>query len=150
MASRARQLVAPLYLLACLVAGGSAQGVWANMVLQLAGIVIIAWASATRAEQPMVPAARQLLMLGMVAVLVILLQLVPLPSSLWPHLGGREPIARGFSVLGVATPAIPLSLAPYDTLDSLLSLIPPLAMFAAIVRLKAYRVAWLTAALLAG
>jgi O-antigen ligase len=47
-------------------------------------------------------------------------------------------------------PAQPLSLTPYGSLNSLLGLIPPLAMFCAIVRLKLYRTGWLATALLAG
>ena len=45
MASRAREAAAPVYLFACLLLGGSAQGLWANMLLQLLGIGLIAWAA---------------------------------------------------------------------------------------------------------
>ena len=45
MSSRFREGLAPAYLLLCLVLGGSAQGIWANMVLQLLGIGVIAWAA---------------------------------------------------------------------------------------------------------
>src|SRR5256885_8298948 len=150
MASRLREGVAPAYLFLCLVLGGSAQGIWANMVLQLLGIGILAWAVLAPAEEPLFPPARQLLILSLLAVALVAVQLVPLPASLWPHLAGREPIANGFRILGVPTPAQPLSLTPYGSLDSLLGLIPPLAMFCAIVRLKLYRTGWLATALLAG
>ncbi|GAA3890136.1 O-antigen ligase [Sphingomonas limnosediminicola] len=150
MGSRAREAVAPLYLLACLIAGGSAQGAWANMVLQLVGIAILAWAAVAHVDQPLIPAARQLLILTAITVAVILVQLVPLPPSIWMNMGGRAPIAAGFRTLGLAPPAMPVSLTPYGSVSSLLALIPPLAMFAAIVRLKAYRTRWLTAALLLG
>src|SRR5581483_8764729 len=46
--SAARSLIAPLYLFGCLILGGSAQGIWQNMVLQLAGVSIVAWALAGR------------------------------------------------------------------------------------------------------
>jgi O-antigen ligase len=150
MASRLREGTAPAYLFLCLILGGSAQGIWANMVLQLLGIGILAWAALAPAEEPLFPPARQLLILALLAVALVALQLVPLPPSLWPHLAGREPIANGFRILGVPTPAQPLSLTPYESLNSLLGLIPPLAMFCGIVRLKAYRTGWLTTALLAG
>ncbi len=120
------------------------------MALQLAGLAILAWAAADRSNRTMPAAARQLFILAAVAVAVVALQLVPLPASVWTHLGGREDVARGFEVLGLATPSLPASLTPYASLDLLLALIPPLAMFAAIVRLRAYRAAWLTAALLLG
>jgi O-antigen ligase len=143
--------VAPLYLLLCLILGGSAQGIWGNMVLQLAGIGILAWAALAPAEEEtLLPPARQLLILAAIAVGIVAIQLLPLPPSIWPHLAGRATIADGYRILGVALPALPLSLTPYGSIDSLLGLIPPLALFGAIVRLKAYRPAWLAAALLAG
>ena len=150
MVSRARVIVAPAYLLACLVLGGSAQGVWANMVLQLAGVGILAWAAIDSSDEPLAPAARQLLLLAMVAIALIALQLVPLPGSLWSHLGPRARIAADFGALGLGTPAQPLSLTPALSLDSLLGIIPPLALFCAMVRLRAYRPQWLAIALVAG
>ena len=150
MASWLREGVAPAYLFLCLVLGGSAQGIWANMVLQLLGIGLLAWAALAPAKEPPLPPARQLLILALLAIGLVALQLVPLPASLWPHFAGREPIANGFRILGVPTPAQPLSLTPYGSIDSLLGLIPPLALFCAIVRLKAYRTGWLATALLAG
>lgn len=150
MPSRAREGVAPLYLLLCLILGGSAQGIWANMVLQLIGIGLLAWAAATRADEPMVAPAWQLLAIALAGIAWVALQLVPLPASLWPHLGGREAFASDYRVLGVETPALPLSLTPHRSLNSVLGMIPPLAMFCAMVRLRAYRPSWLAVALLAG
>lgn len=148
MPSRVREGVAPGYLFLCLIAGGSAQGVWANMVLQLIGVAMIAWAAiASRGvERP----ARALLMIVLAGLALIVLQLVPLPPTIWPHLGGREALASGYAVLGMPTPTLPVSLAPYDTLRALLGLIPPIAMVSVMLRLKAYRPAWLALALLAG
>ena len=60
MASRLRDAAAPLYLFACLLAGGSAQGIWQNMVLQLLGIGILAGAAASEGEKPLARPARQL------------------------------------------------------------------------------------------
>jgi O-antigen ligase len=150
MVRRARHAVAPLYLFACLILGGSAQGIWANMVLQLLGVGILAWAAMTPAKKPVLPAARQLLILTAIGVAVVALQLVPVPASIWPHLAGRERIADGYRILGTGIPPLPISLTPYKSLDSLLGLIPPLALYCAIVRLKAYRTNWLVGALLAG
>jgi O-antigen ligase len=150
MGRRLREAVAPLYLVLCLILGGSAQGIWANMALQLLGIAILAWVALAPGEEPLLSPARQLLILAAVAIAVVALQLVPLPASIWPQLAGRGPIADGYRILGVSTPALPLSLTPYASIDSLLGLIPPLALFCAIVRLQASRPAWLATALLAG
>lgn len=148
--NRARVSVAPIYLFSCLVLGGSAQGVWANMILQLVGLAIIAWAALERGDEPLAPQARLLLLLVAVAVAVVALQLVPLPASLWAHLGPRSRMASEFHLLGIATPAEPLSLTPGRTLDSLFGIIPPLALLCAMLRLKAYRRHWVAAALIAG
>ena len=149
MASRAREAVAPAYLFLCLVAGGSAQGLWANMLLQLLGVAIIAWAAMSGGSQP-APPARGLFLIVIAALVLIAIQLVPLPASVWPHLGGREGIASGYKVLGIATPPLPISLGPYDSLQALLTLVPPVAMLCAMLRLHAYRPSWLALALLGG
>jgi O-antigen ligase len=150
MHSRARQAVAPVYLLSCLILGGSAQGIWQNMVLQLAGIAIIGWAAAARAEEPLVAPARQLLLIAILGIAVVALELIPLPLSIWSHLGPRSALAGQYSIVGLHPRALPLSLSPYDSLNSLLGVIPPIAMFCAVVRLKAYRPLSLALALLAG
>ncbi len=142
-----KSLVAPIYLLACLIFGGSAQGVLQNMLLQLAGLGIIAWVSV--AGEPLPRSARLLLLILIAALVVVTLQLIPLPPSLWAN-GPRERIAEGYAILGRPAPWLPMSLAPYRTLDSLLGLIPPLAVFCAILRLGAFRASWLAAALLTG
>ena len=149
MASRAREAAAPLYLLLCLLFGGSVQGIWANMLLQLFGIGLLAWAALARAGDPLDRTQKSLLIVILLALLVVLLQLVPLPPAVWEKLGGREPIAEGFRLLGIAESWQPLSLAPYDTLATMFVLIPPLALLAAAWRLGT-RKSWLVLALLAG
>ncbi len=144
-----KSAVAPLYLFACLLLGGSAQGAWQNMALQLAGIVLIAWVAMARSEEQMPRTARILLWLAIAAILVVLIQLVPIPAALWAH-GPRTRVAQDLALLGNPPPALPLSLAPYDSLTTLFCIIPPLAIFCVIVRLRAYRPSWLAVALIAG
>jgi O-antigen ligase len=150
MGSHVRFAVAPGYLLLCLILGGSVQAVWGNMLLQLIGVGLIAWAAAAPAKEPLIHPARQLLWIAILGLAVVLLQLVPLPGSLWPSLGGRAGIAEGYRLLGLPAPSLPISLAPYASLATLLTLIPPIALFCAVVRLKAYRASWLAVALLGG
>jgi O-antigen ligase len=149
LASPARSAVAPAYLFACLLLGGSVQGIWQNALLQLAGIVIIAWAATTGVSQPMPRSAKALLLLAMFAIAVVALQLVPLPPSVWAH-GNRARIAQGYMLLGMQLPALPLSLTPGQSLSTLLCIIPPLALFCAMARLSADRPVWLAGALVAG
>ena len=150
MASRVREAAAPVYLFACLLLGGSAQGIWANMLLQLLGIGLIAWAALSPAEQAASRSARQIFVLAMLVLGLIALQLVPLPASVWQHLPGREPIAAGYRLLGIETPAMPLSLTPYATLAAFLTSIPAIAMLCFLIRVGPSRPAWLVVALLLG
>ena len=50
------------------------------------GIAIIAWAAVAPAEEPLVQPARQLLWIALVGLVIVALQLVPLPPSVWSHL----------------------------------------------------------------
>ena len=150
MLSRGRVMVAPTYLFACLVLGGSAQGIWQNMILQLLGLAIIAWAALDRSDERLPAAASQLLLLALLAVAIVAMQTIPLPPLLWTHSGPRKLLADGYRTLGLAIPWQPLSLTPAASLDTLLKMIPPLALFCAMVRLKAYRPRWLVVALVAG
>jgi O-antigen ligase len=148
--ARPRQLVAPLYLFACLLLGGSVQGIWSNMLLQVAGVLIIAWAAAVGPIEPLSRPARQLLWIAAAGLAVIALQLIPLPAPLWAHLGGRAAIGDGYHVLGIGIPALPVSLAPFESVATLMTAIPALAVLCALLVLKAYRPLWLALALIAG
>lgn len=129
-----RKAAAPSYLALCLLLGGSGQGIWANMLLQLLGLALIAWA-AFAANPQLEREQRQLFWLAAGAFALVLLQLVPLPPSIWGHAGPRRIVAEGYEILGMAPPWLPLSLAPYDSLSSVLSLIPALAMLSATLKL---------------
>src|SRR6185369_4200845 len=149
MASRLREGVAPIYLLACLLLGGSGQGIWANMVLQLLGLALIGWAALVTAPAPVPREERQLFWLVLLALTIVLVELIPLPPGVWEHLGPRAMIAEGYRILGMAAPSLPLSVAPYDSISSLLSVIPPLATLAALLRIGC-RPLMLALALVAG
>jgi len=145
--SPAKSAVAPIYLLACLILGGSAQGIWQNMLLQLAGLGIIAWSAATTADEALPKSSRSLLLILLLGLVVVAFQLIPLPpfsTSL------RSRIADDYALLGQPVPWLPISLTPYATLSSVLGVIPPLAVGCAILRLGAFRASWLAAALLGG
>ena len=141
--------VAPLYLFFCILLGGSTQGVWGNAALQLAAILMIGWwvIDSTRSKLP--ANVRPLAWLLGVGVLLSLLQLIPLPPSLWTSLPGREIVADGRSMLGLDAGWSSISLAPYDTMATMLYLLPPVALFLAIVQGQAKNSAWLTLALIA-
>lgn len=139
-----RLAVIPAYLLLCLLFGGaSAAGYWANMVLQLLAIPIIAWAVLVQRGTPMPAPGRQLLVGLILLLLLFVLQLVPLPPSLWTGFPGRQPIAEGFQLLKLPLPWAPISLAPYATISSALWLLPAVAILLGIIRIGAFKTSWL-------
>lgn len=149
MSERLRWAVAPFYLLLCLLLGGSAQGMWGNAILQSIAIAFIAWALIDPPEQPLGPTVRTLLWLAGGALLLIVIHLIPLPAQLWTRLPGRELVADGFGLLGMAIPAMPLTLDSSGTVVTALAMLPALGMLAAMIRFPP-PTAWLAAALIAG
>jgi O-antigen ligase len=144
MIGRARPAVIPAYVGLCLVLGGSsAAGILANLLLQLVAIPIICWAIAFNKAKQSTSAERQLVGICGLAIVAILIQLVPLPPTLWTAFPGREQIAEGYALLGQPLPWASISLAPHDTLYAGLSLLPPLAVVLGMVRLRAYDASWL-------
>jgi len=150
MIARLRASVAPAYIFLCLLIGGSAQGIWGNAILRLLAIGIIAWALVERRDQPLPRNLRQLLIIIGLGLALCLIQFVPVPSALWTALPGRGMVANGFQLLGLQPGAMPISLAPTDSLATLLALLPPLGMLAAMIGLRGYSFNWLASALIAG
>lgn len=134
--TKAREAILPFYLFLCLLMGGSTQGIWANALLQLLAIAILAWSALTRDPQALPRAGRQLLTIAGGLALLFVAQLVPLPPALWTALPGREFLASGFNLLGLPLPWLPLSLSPYDTVTTATTLLPPFALLAGMLRLR--------------
>ena len=130
MTRKIRNLVAPAFLLLCIVLGGSVQGVWSNFALQLLGLLILVWTVARLQELRRFARFPFILLLG--ALLIIGAQLIPLPPMLWTKLPGHAGIAEGYELLRMPLPWLPISEAPYEGVSTGFALIPPLAMFAAV------------------
>ncbi|HEX8442029.1 MAG TPA: O-antigen ligase family protein [Allosphingosinicella sp.] len=144
MSHNLRLAAAPVYLLLCLLLGGaSAAGIWANLLLQLVGLALIAWSLSAQRRTPIDTPARQLIALVVLMLLVVVVQLVPMPPSLWTELGGRERIAAGYRLLGEPLPWLPISLSAGSTLAAGLWLIPAVAMLLLVAKLGAFRLTWL-------
>jgi O-antigen ligase len=73
--------------------------------------------------------------LGLFAA-TIAIQLIPLPPAVWTNLPGRAELARAAVGAGLLLSWRPISLTPDLTLNSLLSLVPPLAALIAVAGLK--------------
>jgi O-antigen ligase len=139
-----RLSLVPIYLVLCLIFGGaSAAGFWGNLFLQLLGLALIFWSLVVQRRTPIGTPGRQLLALLLLLLAVALLQLVPLPPSIWTKLPGRDAIVRGYELLGQALPWLPISLAPHKTLSSILWLLPAVATLVGIVKLGAFKATWI-------
>lgn len=149
MMRRTRDLVLPLYLLLCLVLGGSAQGNWTNMALQLMAIGIITWTAIGSDRQKSADVSKIIAVVGGIAGILIVSQLLPLPPAVWTNLPGRELLIQGYATLGYQLPWLPVSLTPFETVAAALSLLPPTAIFLAILR-TSQKESWLVASLLFG
>lgn len=144
-----RRSIAPLYLLLCLLLGGaSAAGFIANLALQWLALPLLGWALLAHGRDPGEPATRSLMVLALALAAFMIIQLIPLPPSLWTLLPGRRATADGFAMLGQPAPWLPLSLAPENALASLLWLLPAFAVLVAMLRLGAFRASWLATAVL--
>lgn len=123
-----QNLIATLLVLAAIVlGGGGTPAPVPEMILQvLALLLLTAWAFSGRAPLPQAsPLAWALA--GLVVALP-LIQLIPLPSSFWSAMAGRETERASLALVGADTTWQPWSVAPARTLASLLALIVPLLM----------------------
>lgn len=130
----------PSYLGLCLIFGGAASaGVVANALLELLAILILLAAllqnrQSDEPSQKLNTAERGLALMTVLAVCLPLLQLIPLPASLWQILPGRSEIAAGDQLIGMTGVQRSLSFQPGATIASLLGLLPPVAILALTLR----------------
>jgi O-antigen ligase len=125
-----------VFLLLCILLGGSAQGVWGNLALQLLGIALLAYAAMSSRPDNSTTSTRLLFILLLLGLLAVLVQLVPLPPGLWTILPGRAPIAAGVKSLGYPLPWMPISLTPFASVMTLATAIPAIAALAAVAFLR--------------
>lgn len=79
-------------------------------------------------KTPTATPARLVLYLLIATILIVALQLIPLPPALWQSLPGRAALAGAAPVAGIAQPWRPLTMAPWATINALSSLVVPLAV----------------------
>ena len=140
----------PAYMLLCLVAGGSAQGVWANFALQLLALAMLAALALSNDRGGQPAALGGLPRIGIAFLALVLVELIPLPPALWDALPGRAFIADGFDLLHLTRPWMAWSLAPVASIATLFPLLVPLAVVAAVLRRRAVRPYLLIAAMVLG
>lgn len=121
-------------LIVFLLAGGTSAPT-AEVRLALTMISLVGVTAATWRLRHGLPngTAKVAVILGLCAIGLFLLQLVPLPGSVQPLLSGRAPIVAAFEALGAAPGLQPLSLSPRDTEATLLAMVPAIFMFLAVL-----------------
>jgi len=126
-------LLAATLLFAPLIKGGNRP--LPLLTLELAALLLLAYPLLRPVFLQRLPKGF-LLGLALFALLP-LLQLLPLPFSMWQMLPGRELYAEALAAFGVSgnTGARPLSLLPRATGEAWLTMLPPLAVFLVVVSL---------------
>jgi O-antigen ligase len=109
---------------------------WANLTVQLVGVLILGWAAVAGKGDAEGRSALALNLILMAGLVVILLQLIPLHPGLWRALPGRDTIAEGYALLGYPLPALPISEAPYASVLTFFAAIPAISMLVAVERLR--------------
>ncbi|WP_431469991.1 O-antigen ligase family protein [Sphingosinithalassobacter sp. LHW66-3] len=83
------------------------------------------------------------MLIVLLMLLLVAVQLVPLPPGMWQALPGRALAADIMGALGAEDRAFPLSLDPAQTWSAALFLIPPVAMFVAGLHLERQQLVYL-------
>jgi O-antigen ligase len=126
-------LLAATLLFAPLIKGGNRP--LPLLTLELAAVLLLAYPLLRPVFLQRLPVG---CLLGLALLMLLpLLQLLPLPFSLWERLPGRALYAEGLAAFGVSDEAglRPLSLLPRATEAAWLALLPPLAVFLVAVSL---------------
>ncbi|WP_420606029.1 O-antigen ligase family protein [Novosphingopyxis sp.] len=128
----------PVYLSICLLLGGaSTGGIIANTILQLLAVAILAyhfWAPSTETAIPKTKVILGLYWLIALYVCWTIVQMIPLPPSMWHALPGREFIERGDAMLGMSDVWRPIAMQPDRAIISAMAILPPFAMLVLTLR----------------
>lgn len=130
MLSNARQWLAPtLIAFVMMFGGGGSPSPGPELLVELASLLALGvWIYAPVKKGAVNPPDRALWIGVALFVAIPIVQLAPLPPAVWHALPGRENEIAALGLIGKAASWRPISVAPYMTLSSLLSLIPPLTI----------------------
>jgi O-Antigen ligase len=104
--------------------------------VQLAALPLLAWALLKLTPSQLGRRGQWAIILLCAIIAWPLLQLIPMPPSLWSGLPGRGEIASAYQAAGMTLPWLPLSLYPSATWLGLISLLPATAVFLAMLSLE--------------
>lgn len=113
---------------ALVLGGGGVRAVLSNTLIELLAVLCLAL---QLVNGPLVRGeklANAAMLVGVLALVLPLLQLVPLPPTLWQSLPGRELAAAVFAFVGAGGEWHPMTLDPDATAAAAASVLPALAM----------------------
>src|SRR5262245_50134614 len=116
--------------------GGGADYGWSDATVQLAALPLLAWALFKLSPSQLGRSGQCAIGLLCAILAWPLLQLIPMPPSLWSGLPGRREIASAYEAAGMTLPWLPISLYPTGTRLGLLALVPATAVFLAMLSLE--------------
>jgi exopolysaccharide production protein ExoQ len=114
---------------ALLLGGGGSPAPLPETVLEgLAICTCAAWLLLPGSRDAWKRVPRSAWLVCLLALIVPLVQLIPLPPALWQALPGREPEVEALALIGRESSWRPWTMTPERTLAALLSLLPPLVL----------------------
>ncbi len=136
--SRARGIIASLFIAsALLLGGGGSSSPVSELALQLVAVVAaLAWLIAP--APPFAgnrPIDWRIIALAAITLALPVVQLLPLPPSIWQSLPGREIEKSALALIGTENGWMPWTMAPARTQASLLAMLPPMLAMVMISRL---------------
>jgi len=118
-----------ILLVACVVLGGTAQSVLTyKLPLYIISLLFIGQVLSFGVREPLSKLTRTPIIISAIFFALFILNLIPLPPSIWTHFAGRSHIVDGFNAINTELPWLPISLTPEKTLFSLFDFIPIIAV----------------------
>jgi O-antigen ligase len=114
---------------ALVLGGGSLRFPLTRMIVEIAAAGVLLWYALRGWRAPVDRWSAGVIVLLLAMMAVPLIQLIPLPPSIWTALPGRETAAAVIEAAGLAPRWMPISLQPDATRLAAAYLIPPITMF---------------------
>lgn len=124
-----------LLVMALLFGGGSAVAALQRAAVEMAGVLTLGWFAVRGWGVPRTRSITVALVLLAMLVILLIVQVIPLPPGVWRSLPGRDMIADVLDVVGAPDARQSLSVDPAGTREAGYFLIAPIAMFVATLHL---------------
>lgn len=125
------------------VAGGASRADALGQVLVRAVAWMTIVGTTVLGPRPALTAVRPVLIILAAALLLVALQLVPLPAAIWRALPGRTELADMATLIGQPPTWRPMAIVPGAALNAMSSLVVPFAVLLLVAGLSENETAWL-------